>query len=146
MKLPKVNSMIKYLISTFASRTGGFLISVILFSIVGCDSKTNTTLPAELIGTWRTNHPKYSGLYLKIEKDGFAFSTAEGTVKSYALAKYERSEATEKKRKTIFYALHGNRDGQELKVTFKYEAAGSGAISFKNQANIIWIRETAAAQ
>jgi len=146
MRMAKLSYIVTNLISTFASRTGCFLLSVILALILGCDSKKATTMPTELIGTWRTSHPKYAGLYFKIEKDGFAFSTAEGTVKSYALAKYERSEAVEKKRKTIFHVLYGNRDGQELKVTLKYDAAGGGAISFKNQANIIWLREGAAAQ
>jgi len=122
------------------------LILVILVALAGCNPKKEASMPTDLIGTWRTNHPKYAGLYFKIEKGGFAFSTAEGTVKSYALAKYERSEAVEKKRKTIFHVLYGNRDGQELKVTLKYDAAGGGAISFKNQANIIWLREGAAAQ
>jgi len=138
--------MISRLESNVISGAICFLILVILVALAGCNPKQEASMPTNLIGTWRTNHPKYAGLYFQIEKDKFAFSTAEGTVKSYALAKYERSEVTEKKRKTIFHVLYGNRDGQELKITFRSEGAGSGAISFKNQANIIWIRETAAAQ
>lgn len=144
--LPKLIPMVSQLSSIPLSFTRFLLILGCFVSLVACNSKKNSTLPTEFIETWITNHPKYSGLYFKIEKDGFAFSTAEGTVKSYSLTKYEISEATEKKRKTVFHVLHGNRDGQELKVTFRYEEAGGGAISFKNQANIIWIREGTAPQ
>jgi hypothetical protein len=97
-------------------------------------------MPTELIGTWRTNHPKYAGLYFQIESDKFAFSTVEGTVKKYGISKYERVEE-KVKRKGVSHVLYGKREGRDLKIVIYYEPASGGAIRFKNQERIFWARE-----
>jgi len=122
------------------SRKTLWLFFAAIFMLGACRSQPQASLPAELIGTWITDHPKYATLYFQVSPGSFAIATAEGTVEVYTLAKYEPVESTVKKRKVITHVLHGTRPGQEKKLTLSYEASGGGSIRLSNRANIVWTR------
>lgn len=103
-----------------------------------CDSRKESDPPAEIIGTYKTNDPRYEGLYFRIAKDKSDFSTAERTVETYTIVAYDKLEKTNGKCKLIYHLLHGKRDGQELDVVFSYEPPGSGSISFSKRPELIW--------
>jgi len=124
----------------------GCLLLALALLFGACDERKATIAPAEMIGTYRTNDPGYAGLYFRIEKDKFDFSTVEGTVENYAIIAYEKLEKTDKRRKTYYHRLHGKRDRQELTLAFNFEPAGGGSISFLNRPKTIWVREEAQAQ
>ena len=124
-------------ISNFRSSS---LILAILLLLVGCDSGKQSDIPAELVGTWRTQHPKYDGLYIQIDKDRFAFSTAEGTVENYQISKFEKLESSRKSKRST-HVIYGRKDGQELKLTLDYEPIEGGIVRFKNQQKIPWFRD-----
>ena len=105
-----------------------------------CRSQPQASLPAELIGTWITDHPKYASLYFQVNPGSFAIATADGTVETYTLAKFEQVETIVKKRKSITHVLYGTRPGQEKKLSLSYEASGGGSIRLSNRAHIVWIR------
>ena len=107
-----------------------------------CRSQPQFSLPAELIGTWITDHPKYATLYFQVSPGSFALATAEGTIEVYTLAKYERVETIVKKRKTITHVLHGTRPGQETKIALSYEPTGGGSIRFSNRTAAVWTRRS----
>src|SRR6267142_1876061 len=92
------------------------LMLAMLLLLVGCDSGKQADIPAELVGTWRAQHPKYEGLYFQIEKDRFALSTAAGTVENYQISKFEKLESFKKSKRST-HVIYGRKDGQELKVT-----------------------------
>ena len=117
-----------------------WLLFAVIIVLGACRSQPQARLPAELIGTWITDHPKYATLYFQVDPGSFTIATAEGTVEVYTLAKYERVETTVKKRKSITHVLHGTRPGQEKKLSLSYEASGGGFIRLSNRANIVWTR------
>lgn len=114
---------------------------VIVVLLQGCRSQPQANLPAELIGTWTTNHPKYAGLYFQVNPGSFAFSTPEGAVEAYTLTKYEPVESTVKRRKMITHVLHGTRPDQETHLSLTYDPAGGGTIRLSNRANMVWTRQ-----
>jgi len=116
------------------------LIAVLMLILSACRPQPAPTLPAELIGTWHTDHPKYAGLYFKVSPDSFAFSTPDGAVDVYALTKYELVESTVRKRKVTTHVLHGTSPGQEAKISLAYEPSGGGVFRLSSQANIVWSR------
>ncbi len=123
------------------AKNGSLLLALALF-LGSCDLNKEAVPPPEMIGTYRTNDPRYEGLYFRIEKGMFDFSTVEGTVETYPIVAYEKLDRTNGRRKTIYHLLHGKRDGQELKVSFNFEPDGGGTISFLNRPGTIWLRES----
>ncbi len=116
-----------------------------LLVVAGCDSAKPLSVAPELFGTWRTQDPRYAGLFFKIDNRTFSFSTAEGNIESYAIVRYEQSEA-QQGRGGYTHVLHGTRDGRKLQVNMLYESLGGGKLTFKNQNRTIWSREDAQKQ
>jgi hypothetical protein len=113
---------------------------VTLIVISGCDSGKPMPVPHELLGTWRTQDPRYSGLFFKIDPDNFSFSTVQGTVENYTIVNYEPlANSTENRVHT--HVLYGSRDGQKLKVSLIYDSLDGGRFKFKNQDKTFWIRD-----
>lgn len=111
-----------------------------LLVILGCDSAKPHPVPPELLGTWRTQDPRYAGLYFKIDAANFSYSTVEGTVESYAIINYEQLASAEEGRVRT-HVLHGSRDGQKLRISLSYEPLGGGRFKFKNQDKTFWTRD-----
>jgi len=123
------------------------LLALLLAAAQGCQSQPAASLPPELIGTWRTDHPKYAGLYFQITPGSFAFSTAEGTVETYTLTAYQQEEApTLRNNKGVKHLLRGTKPGQETELAILYDGSGGGAIRFANRGPIVWLRASGAAQ
>ena len=111
-----------------------------LVVISGCDSTKPLSVPPELLGTWRTTDERYEGLFFRIDQISFSFSTVEGTVENYSIAKYEKLDA-QQQRSDYTHVLHGSRDGQKLQVRLLYESFGGGRFRFKNQDKTFWTRD-----
>ncbi len=126
--------------STVANGMICSLLLALALLFLGCDSKRAATLPSDLVGTWRTNHPKYQGLYFQLEKDRLAYSTASGSVENYEISKYEKLESGRKSKRSS-HVVYARRDGQELKLALEYEPIDGGILRFKNQPQIPWTRE-----
>lgn len=117
------------------------LLALMMLILPACRSQPEVTLPTELIGTWRTDHPKYAGLYFQVSPDSFAFSTLDGTVDVYTLTKYELVESIVRNRKLTTHVLQGTGPSQETKISLAYEPSGGGFIRLSSQANILWSRQ-----
>ena len=134
-------------VPSYPNLSSKLLCCLLMVVVLGaCRSQPQADFPAELIGTWITNHPKYAALYFQVSPGSFAFATTEGTVEVYTLAKYEVVESTVKKRKVRTHVLHGTRPGQETKISLSYEASGGGFIRLSNRANIVWTRQNGPSQ
>jgi len=116
------------------------LLGMLLLIFQACRSQP-TTLPAELIGTWRTDHPKYAGLYFQITPGSFTFSTPEGSVETYTLTAYQQIETTtHRNKKNVKHLLRGTKQDQETELALLYDTSGGGAIRFANRGPMVWIR------
>ena len=109
---------------------------------MGCDAPKPLAVSPELLGTWRTADPRYDGLFFKIDDVSFSYSTVEGKVENYAIVKYERGDL-QAGQVISTHVLHGDRDGQKLRVSLLYEPGDGGRFKFKNQNKTIWTRESA---
>lgn len=117
------------------------------FLLQTCRSQPATSVPPELLGTWRTDHPKFAGLYFQITPGGFAFSTAEGTVESYSLTAYRQEETTARRNNNgIKHMLRGTKAGQETELAILFDPSGGGAIRFANRGPLVWTRANGPAQ
>lgn len=123
------------------------LFALLLLLSQACRSQPAASLPPELLGTWRTDHPKYAGLYFQITSGSFAFSTAEGTVETYTLTTYRQEEAaTRRNNKGVKHLLRGTKPGHETELAILYDSSGGGAIRFANRNPIVWLRASGPAQ
>jgi hypothetical protein len=131
---------------TKAWRQGLLELIAVLVLASGCGKDLPANVPGEILGTWHADHPKYANLYLQIGPNGFAFSTAEGTVEHYTLSSYERAEIVERRRKLTAHHLRGTRPEQQTELVLYYDPSGGGILRFANRPNIHWTRGSAAAQ
>lgn len=131
----------------FLPRWRNLLLALLLLGFPACRSQPAATVPPELIGTWRTDHPKYAGLYFQITAGSFAFSTPQGSVETYTLTSYEQAEtAARKNNKGVKHLLRGTKPGQETELAILYDGSGGGAIRFANRGPIVWLRASGPAQ
>ena len=118
---------------------------IFLLFISACDSAKSRAIPAELLGTWQTEDPKYAGLFFKIEADKFSFKTASGEVKQYSISQYDQPDYV-KSRSSKTHVLYGDWDGEKLTVNIAYEASGGGRLMLHNQGRTLWTRKQGGSQ
>jgi len=111
-------------------------LSLVILLIAGCKHHENPSVPTQLIGTWGTEEPRYSELFLDITHDSVVFTTAEGGVETYWISKVESAG----KGNTVMHVLYGERAGEHLDFKFYYQAKDGGILRFKNQIGIPWHR------
>jgi hypothetical protein len=110
-----------------------WVFALAIFLISACERHANQSVPAHLIGIWKTDDPKYRNLFLEITDRSVIFSTVEGGLETYWIAKTESSAQG----KTSAHIIHGERSGENLKFHLYYEAT-AGSLRFKNQLQMAW--------
>lgn len=135
IKSPAVNQLRRHL-----------LLVALTLLLPACRSRPAATLPAELIGTWGTDHPKYAGLYFQINPGSFAFSTPDGMVETYTLTGYDPVETNLRRNKQVKHLLGGTRPVQETEFALLYDPTGRGAIRFANRGPMVWLRSSTPTQ
>ena len=120
-----------------------FLAIALLATVIGCQPQSqsqaaNSTVPEKLLGVWKTSHSKYADRFIEIKKDVIIFGQGGEKIELHALADiHETWEG-----KSILYTIsHLNHEGQRYTFAFYYDPTDGGTIRFKNQPDIIWIKE-----
>jgi len=103
----------------------------------GCGLGGETTVPEELIGTWKTTAPTYADHVLRLSKTTIVFETAvkDGTAHPVERVVKAREQGT------VLYTI-AYEDAVDQEFSFYYEPAGGGTITLKNQREIQWKRES----
>ncbi len=114
-------------------------ITLAVFAVSGCGGKKGT-IPNELIGEWQTSEPKYEGCYFEVTKLTVAFKPKSAEIYSNIITNIKREEDPNKKHilYTIFYK---GETGKIYQLSINYYPEDNGAIRFKNQTEIVWIRK-----
>jgi hypothetical protein len=102
--------------------------------LVGCEQRANRNVPPYLIGVWKTEHPRYQGLFLEITDLSVTFNTVEGGLETYWICRIESSD----KGNTAAHVIYGQRYGEKLSFQFYYESTNGGRLHFKNQLEMSW--------
>ncbi len=116
-----------------------FLAFAILATFIGCSPEKDTTVPAGLIGFWTTAALQYEDRFLQFTKDSIIFGTGDASYNIHAITKIEKVHEATPSLYTISYM---NPEGQEYRFSFYYDPAHDGVITFKNQENITWKKES----
>ena len=110
----------------------------LIVTIAGCKPANGQTVPEHLLGVWKTTHPKYADRYFEIRKDVIIFGQGEGKSEFHAIASVDQSAEG---KSTLYTITHISHDGQRFTFAFSYLPDDNGALRFKNQKDITWMRE-----
>lgn len=111
---------------------------VLVLVLAGCGPESSKTVPADLIGIWKTSAPKYADTFIELTRTTITFGAGEkGThLRSVGKVTKERDEAG-----TLYTVFYTDPGGQEYKFAFYYDPA-DGVLRWKNQRTIAWVKAT----
>jgi hypothetical protein len=115
---------------------------VIIFYLIvlsTCQCGRKTTVPEDLIGVWRTMAPTYADRFFEIRRDEIIFGTGEEKFDTYSITKI-KIEKNREEQGTLYIICYKNIEGQEYKFFFYYDPANQGTIKFKNQKEMVWMK------
>ncbi|NIM18923.1 MAG: hypothetical protein GTO42_02710 [Candidatus Latescibacteria bacterium] len=114
---------------------------LILFAVYvmsfGVDLERSKTAPQNVIGTWRTEAPKYADRYFEITENRIIFGTGGASFDSQKIRYVESITQGVTSYHAIYY---GNLGENEYRFEFYYDPRDGGVIRFKNQIPIRWQR------
>ncbi len=116
------------------------LIFFLALSVFQCGKKAN--VPRDLIGVWRTTTEPYADRSFEINADEVLFGTGEGGLDTYRITKI-KTEKDPREQATLYILCYKTIEGQEYKFSFYYDPANHGTIRFKNQPEMVWIKDEA---
>ena len=125
--------------ATFYGLGRVFAVACVTLGVVaGCEQDAELeVLPTELVGTWRTEDPRYATRFFEIKDDQVLFQTGEGVI-DFTVHSIRRVTAVSDEI-GLLYTLEYNVDGEEQTFGFYYDAP-SGVVTFRNQRGMEWRR------
>ncbi len=112
------------------------LVGITAITVAGCQLSSERRVPPYLLGKWETDALRYKGLNFEITDNYLIFTTAAGTLNSFAIAGFEKSVRGD----TIATVFYGHQNDVEVNVAIFYEPANGGQLRLKNHLDIIWRR------
>lgn len=114
-----------------------YLVLAISTFLLGCQLKEPETLPAELVGVWRSSAIKYQDATLELTKEFIVFTSGEfqDFISVNFIVKVEKRP----ERNHILYTIHyENLEGQRYEFAFYYYPSKGKVIRPKNQMDMEW--------
>jgi len=108
--------------------------------LVASSCVSQTQLPDELLGTWKTEALKYQDTFFEMKTGLLVLGTKTGEVQSFTITKVERKKLCEEEW-VLYTVFYQNDSLQKLELPFYYHPAKKGFIRFKNQENLVWKKE-----
>ena len=108
-------------------------------SVSGGDPNADVVLPAELLGIWRTEAPKYADSFFELSAPELVFGTEDRAVRSlHRIDRVTRRTDTQGVLYTIWYATAEDRGStQPFRL---YHDSSAHVLTFHNQLHIPWER------
>jgi hypothetical protein len=104
-------------------------------------SDAPVVVPPDLVGLWKTDHPRYEDRYFELTVDKITLGMGSGDTGSFPIREIGRERAG---RTTLYSVGYANAvEGVRDTLSFYYEPQDGGAIRFRNQQNILWKRARA---
>ena len=111
---------------------------VVAVAILGCNNSQLENPPEHLLGIWYTGEQSYAEDSLEIRHDRILFGTANGERQAYMISAVR--EGVEKGRVLYTIQYHGPDLGEQ-ELTFFYNVAAGGFITFKHQPQLRWTKK-----
>ena len=110
----------------------------IILTASSCVSQTQ--LPDELLGTWKTEALKYKDTFFEMKTGLLVLGTKADEVQSFTITKVERKKLREEEW-VLYTVFYQNDSLQKFEFPLYYNPAKNGVIRFKNQENLVWKKE-----
>ena len=127
--------------ATFYGLGRVFAVACVTLGVVaGCEQEAALeveVLPAELVGTWRTEDPRYATRFFEIKDDQVLFQTGEGVI-DFTVHTIRRTTAVSDEI-GLLYTFEYTVEGDEQTFGFYYDAP-SGVVTLRNQPQMEWRR------
>jgi hypothetical protein len=111
-----------------------FAAIAILMSLSGCQSTREATLPQELVGVWRTTHPKYADRFFELTGRQITFGMGGNSLTKYTIAGIEHRH---KEGEVLYRILYWSEDVQEDVFAIRYSSQ-TGVVRLDNQNQVEW--------
>ncbi|MBP7146215.1 MAG: hypothetical protein KBD01_01635 [Acidobacteria bacterium] len=118
----------------------GWVVLALALGAAGCDRGPAVQAPLRLIGTWRTDDPRYSGRYLKIAQNRIVFGGELGLAESHLITGVGIEPAKGGTAYTLSYLSAGG-DPYEFRLIYRTDKEGLAVLTFANQPGMRWLRE-----
>ncbi len=112
----------------------------LIIILVASSCVSQTQLPDELLGTWKTEALKYQDTFFEMKTDLLVLGMKTGEVHSFTITKVEGKKLREEEW-VLYTVFYQNDSLQKFEFPFYYKAAKNGVIRFKNQENLVWKKE-----
>ena len=109
---------------------------VLVLVLAGCGPESTKTVPADLIGVWKTSAPKYADTFIELTRSTITFGTGEKGTHLRPVVRVTKERDEGGPLYTVFYTDPG---GQEYKFAFYYDPA-ENVLRWKNQRTIAWTK------
>ncbi len=118
------------------------LVVMILFMFLffGFQCGKSQTAPDHLIGVWKTTDTRYADRPFEIRKEEIIFHTGGNNFDTYRIHKIE-VESASKKEGNLYVIHYKILEGKVYKFSFYYNPAGNGTIRYKNQPEMVWVKD-----
>ena len=116
------------------------IVALAIFTLVfGCQFREPTSLPVGLLGVWETSTPRYEGCFFELTKDLVIFVN-RSVSEICDVNTISKIETTREEKKILCTIHYKGCEGQKYKFSFYYDPSECGAIRFKNQTHIKWVK------
>jgi hypothetical protein len=125
-------------------RSKRILLALAMFAaLFGSQCREPWAVPDELVGVWETSEPKYKGCYFELTEDLMIFVN-EAHLEKRSVNRISGIKKTDRGKQVLYtfsYEVHfEDEEGKKGKFSFYYDPSEGGAIRFKNQLEIKWIK------
>ena len=107
--------------------------------LLGCQPREPTANTDELLGVWKTCAPKYERCFFEITKNSIIFVN-RAVSEICDVNTISKIETTHEEKKILCTIHYKGCEGQKYKFSFFYDPSECGAIRFKNQTHIKWVK------
>lgn len=116
---------------------GAPLLPLLLALCLGCDETSQSFLPAEILGVWRTDDTRYRTRTLQLESS----SVVIGGIEPVSPQRVEKVEMSSESGQTLYTVHLKNEDNTTDSLVFQFNPEGSGELRIRNQQSVVWRRQ-----
>jgi hypothetical protein len=116
------------------------LLFVPLVLVAGCNWGGPQTLPAQVVGIWKTDDPRYYGRFLKLDSDQVIFGL--GGVAPNKIEHIEKVKMAPTEKATEYTIKLKADDGTSDAIALRFTPENGGELGIKNQPKVVWTRKS----